>query len=159
MVLVNYIELPIDTGNAGKLVRTNERNVTLSTGATANVEEHVNIFVGINSGNLAEVNSANQVNVTGRSASGLTANAPGSSSVGTSTTSVLGGNSSRTGFVCTNLSSNNIFLGLANNAVLNQGIALLPGSSFAMDEYTYSKGTINAIASTAGSTLSYMEFQ
>jgi hypothetical protein len=155
----NYIELPTDTGNQGKLVHVYERNVTLSTGATANVQEHFNIWVGINSGNYAEVNARNQGNVTTRASSGLTPNAGGSASINTTSTSVLGVNASRTGFVCNNISSSNISLAFGTAAALNQGITLLPGSSFSMDEYSHYTGAINAIAAAVSSALSYQEYQ
>jgi hypothetical protein len=155
-----FIELPTDSGNTGKLVRTWERNVTLNTGATANVREHFTQIVGSNSGNLVEANAVNQLFVIGRSASGLTPNAAGSANVSTSSAQVLGVNANRTGFVCTNLATNNIYLAFNGNAAaLNSGVALLPGASFSMDDYSYTTGQINAISTSVTNALSYQEFQ
>src|ERR1700682_4001347 len=124
MTANQVVILPDDSGNAGKNIRTNIRNVTLNTGATANVNEHYLILVGQTTGNVMEVAPNNQGNVTTRSALGLTANTPASASVQLTSGTVIAANAARTGFICYNLSSNHISLGFGQAAVLNRGVTI-----------------------------------
>lgn len=66
----------------------------------------------------------------------------------------------RTGLVLTNLSDGTIYIAFgANPAVLNSGIAVLPGGgNFSMDEFVYSKEIVSAIAHTNNSLLAIQEF-
>lgn len=88
----------------------------------------------------------------------LTPASPTAATVGTSSASVVSSNSSRTGLVLTNTSSNIISIGIGAAAVLNSGITLYPGGHWEMDEYTFDTGQINAIASAGSSNLAIQEF-
>lgn len=79
-------------------------------------------------------------------------------SIAATSTSAVASNASRKGLVLTNTSTHNISLGLGVAAVLNSGITLYPGGVWVMDEYTYTTGAINAIASVASSNLAVQEF-
>lgn len=88
---------------------------------------------------------------------------PSSTLVGTSSTSLVGASTdatTRVGLVVVNSSDSTIYLGLGGgSAVLRAGIALNPnGGVWVMDEYTYTKEAITAIAHTAGSIVSTQEF-
>lgn len=96
--------------------------------------------------------------VTRNAKSSLTGSAPTSATVGVSSASAVSSNASRKGLVLVNTSQNTISLGVGNTAVLNSGITLAPNGVWVMDEYTFSTGAINAIASAASSNLSVHEF-
>jgi hypothetical protein len=66
-------------------------------------------------------------------------------------------NASRKGLVVVNTSTNIISFGLAAAAVLNSGITLSPYGAWTMDDYTFTVGAINAIASGASSNLAIQE--
>lgn len=89
----------------------------------------------------------------------LSPNSPSGVSIGLSSTSVLSANSSRKGATIMNTSTATISFGLGAPAVLNSGITLVPGGCWTMDQYTFTQGSINAIASVAASNLSVQEFQ
>lgn len=84
-------------------------------------------------------------------------------SVGTSTTAVVAANPDRIYFACTNdHASNNIYLGLGEDAVANKGIRLNSGGGswecpIAPDGKAVFRGAINAIADGASTTLTYVE--
>ena len=88
----------------------------------------------------------------------LTASSPTAATVGTSSGSAVASNANRKGLVLTNTSNNTISFGIGAAAVLNSGITLVPGGTWVMDEYTFSTGTINAIASAVSSNLAIQEF-
>lgn len=90
----------------------------------------------------------------------LTASTPTFATVGTSSAQAVASNASRKGLVIVNLSSNTISFGIgANSAVLNRGITLTGlGSVWNMSEYDFNTSAINAIASSASSTISIQEF-
>jgi hypothetical protein len=87
-----------------------------------------------------------------------TPGSPTSATVGTSSASILAANSSRTGAVIINLSTNTVSLGFGVAAVLGSGITLTQSGSFTMDAFCFSKGAVNAIASAAGSAVSIQEY-
>lgn len=89
----------------------------------------------------------------------LTANAPTTATVGVASASALASNAGRDGVIIVNVSVNKVCLGLGSTAVLNSGICLLPGGTWTMDAFSFSTGTINAIASAASSVISIQEFQ
>lgn len=82
---------------------------------------------------------------------------PANASVGVASAQILAANSSRTGLVLVNLSSNIISLGLGVAAVLNSGITLTPNGTFVMDAFTFVTTSIFAIASGASSSLAIQE--
>ena len=88
-------------------------------------------------------------------------NAPVAVSVGVATGVALAANTARKGAAFINTSSNYIsFATGANAAILYSGITLNPnGGVWVMDQYTFTTGAINAIASGAASNLSVLEFQ
>lgn len=88
----------------------------------------------------------------------LTPASPASVSVGVATTAAVAVNANRKGLILTNTSNNKIFLGLGVSAVLNEGIALFPGGSWVMDDYSYTTVAVNAIATAAASNLAIQEF-
>lgn len=88
----------------------------------------------------------------------LTANSPTAASIGVASASALVANANRTGLVLTNTSNATISLGLGVSAVLNSGITLYPGGVWSMDQFTFTKAAINAIAGLAASNLSIQEF-
>lgn len=89
----------------------------------------------------------------------LTANSPTAVSVGNTSASAVASNANRKGLVLTNTSTHTISLGIGAAAVVNSGITLLPGGVWVMDEFTFTTGAINAIASVASSNLAAQEFQ
>lgn len=89
----------------------------------------------------------------------LTPNAPTTVSVGVASGVVLAANASRKGLVLFNNSTATISFGLGATAVLGSGITLYPGGVWYMDEFTFTTGAINGIASAAASALSVQEFQ
>ena len=108
---------------------------------------------------LIEPDSNNRLPVTANPAA-ATGNSPTFVSVGVSSTSVLGANSSRKGAVFTNTSANTIsFATESAAAVLNSGITLPPWGVWEMDGFTFTTGAIHAIASAASSNLAVAEFQ
>jgi hypothetical protein len=89
----------------------------------------------------------------------LTAAAPAATSVGIASAQAVATNANRKGLILMNTSANTISLGIGQAAVLNSGITLNPlGGSFEMDQYSFSTGAVNAIASGAASNLSVQEF-
>jgi hypothetical protein len=88
----------------------------------------------------------------------LNAAAPTAVSVGVGTTPVLAANPKRKGLVLVNTSGNNISIGIDAPAVLNSGITLTPNGAWTMNEFTFSKGAINAIAAGGASNLAVQEF-
>lgn len=63
-------------------------------------------------------------------------------------------------FVNTDASSSAISLGFGtvNVAILNGGITLFPNGSFTMDDYSFTTGAINAIATASGARLAWQEW-
>lgn len=111
---------------------------------------------GVQRVTIASDNSAIPVSV---SKIALTPASPTAATIGTSSGTAVSSNSSRKGLVLTNTSNNIISLGLGVAAVLNSGIWLVPsGGVWVMDEYTFTTGAINAIASAASSNLAIQEF-
>lgn len=88
----------------------------------------------------------------------LTASAPTSGSVGTSSASLVASNANRRGLVLTNRSNNEVSLGVGATAVAGSGIVLAPGAVWTMNEYTFTTAQINAIASAAASNVGVQEF-
>ena len=88
----------------------------------------------------------------------LTPAAPVAVSVGVASTQILATNAARKGAAIVNTSAARISLGLDAPAVLDSGITLFPGGSFVMDEYTFTTGIINGIASAAASNAGAQEY-
>lgn len=89
----------------------------------------------------------------------LTGSAPTAASVGITSAQALAANADRAGLVLVNTSDNTISIAFgANAAVLNSGITLLAGASWAMNEYQFSTAAVNAIASAVTSNLAIQEF-
>ncbi len=88
----------------------------------------------------------------------LVAAAPTSASVGVVSAQILATNSSRRGLVLTNLSNATISVGFGSAAVLNAGVTLMPGGTFVMDSFMFSRAAVNTIASAAASTLAIQEY-
>ncbi len=86
--------------------------------------------------------------------------APTQIDVDTASKIVVAENYSRVGLVMTNLSDGTMYLGFGTNAaVLNSGIPVLPGGgNFSMDDYTYVKEAVNAIAHSDNALLAIQEF-
>lgn len=80
--------------------------------------------------------------------------------VDTASAVALAENYSRYGLVMTNLSSSTMYLAFGTNAaVIGSGIPLLPfGGNWSMDDYNFTKETINAIAHSDNSALAIQEF-
>lgn len=89
----------------------------------------------------------------------LTANSPANVSVGVTSGACLASNSIRKGAIFTNVSINRISMAIGTAAVLNSGITLYPGGTWVMDEYNFTTGAINCIASVAASGIGVQEFQ
>lgn len=84
--------------------------------------------------------------------------APATNTVGVTSATAVASNASRKGLVIVNVSVNKVSFGMAGNAaVLNSGITLYPGGTWVMDEYTFNKGAVTAIASAASSVISIQE--
>jgi hypothetical protein len=86
--------------------------------------------------------------------------APTAATVGVASSQVVAVNTSRTGLVVVNTSTNTISLAFgANAAILNSGITLNPGGgTWVMDALTFTTQAVNAIASGASSNLGINEF-
>ena len=84
---------------------------------------------------------------------------PTAASVDTTSSIVVARNTARRGLVLCNTSFNNISLAFgSNDAVLNSGVTLLGGASWAMNRYQFTTAEVRAIASAAGSNLAIQEF-
>lgn len=88
----------------------------------------------------------------------LTSSSPTAATVGITSASAVASNANRKGLVLTNTSANKISFGIGTAAVLNSGITLFPGGTWVMDEFNFTTGAINAIASVASSNLAIQEF-
>lgn len=89
----------------------------------------------------------------------LVASAPTLATVGVASAQVLPLNTARTSLRMINTSSNTIFLGLGQAAVLNSGMVLIAsGGTWNMDAGDFTTQAIFAIASGAGSNLAIQEF-
>lgn len=87
--------------------------------------------------------------------------APAQIDVDTASKTVVNENYNRYGIVLTNLSTGTIYLAFGtNSAVVGSGIALLPnGGNWSMDEFTFTKEAIQAIAHANNSLLAAQEFE
>jgi hypothetical protein len=90
----------------------------------------------------------------------LTPLSPTFATVGVASTQIATTNTNRKGIVLTNTSVNKVSFGLANApAVLNSGITInASGGVWVMDQFTFTTGAINAIASGASSNVTIQEF-
>mgnify|MGYP001559413783 CR=1 FL=1 len=90
----------------------------------------------------------------------VSGSAPTQIDVDTASKEVVAENYSRVGLVLMNLSTGTVYLGFGTNAaVVGSGIPLLPsGGNWSMDDYTYTKEAINAIAHSNNSLLAIQEF-
>ena len=89
----------------------------------------------------------------------ITGSAPVQASVGATSATIVNFNANRTGLVIVNLSTSTMYFAFgANAAVVANGIALVPnGGTWTMDEYTFSKEAIQAIAHSANNIASIQE--
>jgi hypothetical protein len=89
----------------------------------------------------------------------INAEVPSRGGVGTVSEIVIPENINRVGLVVTNIADQTIYLGIGNTATLKAGIVLTPaGGAWSMDEYTYSKQAITAIADTSTLVIAFQEF-
>jgi N-acetylmuramic acid 6-phosphate (MurNAc-6-P) etherase len=89
----------------------------------------------------------------------LTPYAPAAVSVGVASAQAVAALATRKGLILINTSANYISLGFGAAAVLYSGVTLNPaGGSFELDQYSFTTGAINAIASGAASNLGVQEF-
>lgn len=90
----------------------------------------------------------------------VSAAAPLQVGVDTTSAEVVAENYSRVGLLLTNLSTGTMYLGFGTNpAMIGSGAALLPsGGSFSMDDYSYTKEAVNAIAHADNSLLAIQEY-
>lgn len=107
-------------------------------------------------GGRVDVNVGNSPTV--KTKTPLTASAPAAASVGVASAQAVAANANRTGLTLVNTSDNTISLGFGATAVLNSGITLLAGASWAMNEYSFTTAAVNAIAGAASSNLAVQEF-
>lgn len=86
--------------------------------------------------------------------------APVQVGVDTTSATIVSENYSRVGLLLTNLSTGTVYLGFGlNAAVIGSGAVLGPsGGSFSMDEFSYTKEAVNAIAHADNSLLAIQEF-
>ena len=66
----------------------------------------------------------------------------------------------RAGLIIINLASGTVYLAFdGNTALLNAGVALTAnGGVFSMDDFTFSKGAVNAIGNATGMSVAVQEF-
>lgn len=88
----------------------------------------------------------------------LTASSPTFATVGVASAQAVASNANRKGLVLVNTSANTIYLGLGATAVIGSGVTIYPQGVFVMDEYMFTTGAVNAIASAASSNLTIQEF-
>jgi hypothetical protein len=88
----------------------------------------------------------------------VTPGAPSQVVVGVASGVVLAANPVRRGAAFINVSAERISFGIGVAAELDKGITLYPQGVWEMDERTFSRAQINAIASAGASTLSVQEF-
>ena len=90
----------------------------------------------------------------------MTANAPAQLTTSGSSQVVVAANSNRSGLVLVNTDgTDSISIGFGAAAVSGSGLTLKPGQTYVMDEYTFNKTTVYAIASANTPNLSIQEFQ
>lgn len=128
---------------------------SLSTENFVHSVRSVNAF-DLGSGTFGNVSVAQPFPTTNKTP--LTAVAPATFAVTTSSSQAVASNSSRKGLVLTNTGTKRVSFGLGASAVLDSGITLQPGDVWVMDEYTFSTSAVNAIAATGGSSLGIQEF-
>jgi len=84
---------------------------------------------------------------------------PSRAGVGTTSEVVVPENMTRTGLVFTNISDQTIYLGVGHTATLKAGIVLTPaGGVWSMDEFSYNKQAITAIAHSSTLVVAIQEF-
>lgn len=89
----------------------------------------------------------------------ISGNTPSMAGVGTVSEIVIPENTQRVGLVVVNISNQTIYLAVGQTATLKAGLVLTAnGSVWNMDEYTYSKDAITAIAHAATLVISFQEF-
>ena len=85
--------------------------------------------------------------------------APTSVDVDTASKVVVAESYFRIGLILTNLSTGTMYLAFGNTSTLQAGIPLLAnGGVFSMDNYTFSKEAVTAIAHSDNSLLAIQEF-
>jgi hypothetical protein len=89
----------------------------------------------------------------------LTASSPTAASVGVASAQAVATNANRKGLLLTNThATNRISLGFGAAAVLDSGVTLYPAGTYWMDEYDFTTGAVNAIASGAATNLAIQEY-
>lgn len=145
----------LNPGTGGDVIASDDLS-TINGGGVSGVKvQRVKVGFGTD-GDLKDVSTTVPLPVTSNTP--LTPASPASASVGTSSGSIVSSNSSRKGLVLINLSAFNVSFGLGAAAVLNNGITLTPNGVWVMDQYTFTTDAIDAIAASAGCTVSIQEF-
>lgn len=90
----------------------------------------------------------------------LTPSAPTVASVGVASAQAVAAAATRKGLILRNLSTTGqrISLGFGSAAVLDSGVTLFPQDAFAMEEFDFDLGAVNAIASAASASLAVQEY-
>lgn len=84
---------------------------------------------------------------------------PSMAGVGTTSERIVAENYSRVGLMITNISDGTVYLGIGNTATLKAGIVLnAGGGAWSMDDYSYSKEAITAIAHSGTLVIAFQEF-
>lgn len=79
----------------------------------------------------------------------LTATAPQTASVGTSSVQIVAANANRKGLILTNTTPYQISFGFGQTAAYQYGLTIYPGEKYIMDQFSFFTGAINAISSAA----------
>lgn len=89
----------------------------------------------------------------------ISGNVPSMAGVGTVSEIIVPENTSRVGLVVTNISDQTIYLSVGQTSTLRAGLVLNPaGGAWSMDDYTYSKDAITAIAHSSTLVVAFQEF-
>lgn len=87
------------------------------------------------------------------------ASPPANGGVGTTSEIVVPENANRVGLTMVNISDQTMYLGIGQTSTLKAGIVLNPaGGAWSMDEYSYTKEAITAIAHTKTLIIAFQEF-
>ena len=89
----------------------------------------------------------------------INAEAPARAAVGVTSEEIVPETIGRVGLTVTNLSTQTIYIGINNPAVLNAGITLSGnGGNWSMDEFSWTNQQINAIGHAATLTVAFQQF-
>ena len=89
----------------------------------------------------------------------LTGDVPSMAGVGTASEIIVPENVTRVGLMVTNISDQTIYLGFGQTATLKAGVVITPGGgAWSMDEYSYTKEAVTAIAHEGTLVIAFQEF-